>query len=165
MKKSFVILLFFIALGANAQGNLQFNQVINLTAGSNYTVPVGKVLKIESISMSSGTICIPRTSTGQGWCYNGGGGATLNFTYGIYDPVDFMQIGDIIFKSNGFNAGSGIVGNQCAGDRNPACWTISVSDISPTIKTPLWLKEGKSIFIYQGTIPLIISAIEFNVVQ
>ncbi|WP_396140785.1 hypothetical protein [Flavobacterium sp.] len=54
MKKLILILIFFIALGAKAQGNLQFNQVITksgyLGCGSSsnvLTVPSGKVWKIE----------------------------------------------------------------------------------------------------------------------
>ena len=155
MRKSIVILLFVIALGAKAQGNLQFNQVINLTAGSNYTVPPGKVLKIESISMSSGTICIPRTSTTSIGCFGGNGG--YNLTAGIYNSVNFMQIGDLVFTSGGATG-------SCA-NPNPDCWTIGTSDLSSVLKTPMWLKEGKSVFIYQGSIPILISAIEFNVVQ
>jgi len=60
MKKSIVILLFFIAFGAKAQGNLQFNQVITksqiLSCGqtsTTLTVPVGKVWKIEYYSYDS----------------------------------------------------------------------------------------------------------------
>ena len=30
-------------------GNLQFNRVLNFTSGANYTVPQGKVLKIENV--------------------------------------------------------------------------------------------------------------------
>lgn len=54
MKKSFPILLFFITLVANAQGNLQFNQVKLLTTLE--TVPEGKVWKIESIIYSASIV-------------------------------------------------------------------------------------------------------------
>jgi hypothetical protein len=56
MKKLF----FFAALllcfaGAKAQGNLQFNQVINYTligtTPQNFTVPAGKVWKIEAVGV------------------------------------------------------------------------------------------------------------------
>jgi hypothetical protein len=51
----FVLVLFFLG-SYNAQGNLQFNQVITYNIGGiannydnvNFTVPVGKVWKIES---------------------------------------------------------------------------------------------------------------------
>jgi len=51
--------LFFILLFSTfgfSQGNLQFNQVLNLSftgGGSNYTIPVGKVWKLENVGMSS----------------------------------------------------------------------------------------------------------------
>ena len=57
MKKT--ILLFLFALGVtifHAQGNLQFNQVLNLDAtsvGTSYSVPAGKVWKIESVGLAS----------------------------------------------------------------------------------------------------------------
>ena len=70
MKKSFPILLFFITLVANAQGNLQFNQVINYkipsqtvsnqnnigTFQTTVSVPTNKVWKIESASYNSSYI-------------------------------------------------------------------------------------------------------------
>jgi hypothetical protein len=57
MKKSFLFFVFIILLGGvHAQGNLQFNQVLNLDAlptGSTYTIPSGKVWKIESVALSA----------------------------------------------------------------------------------------------------------------
>lgn len=161
MKKTLQLFLLLVTLYANAQGNLQFNQVINLTSGENYTVPFGKVLKIESISMSSGTICIPRTSSGQGWCLTPQG--SVIYTYGNYNSVNYMQIGDLVFNSG--SATGQINGGSCTGNANPDCWTIGTPDLSSVIKTPIWLKEGKSVFVYQGNIPILISAIEFNIVQ
>lgn len=55
--KTIVLSLFVgISLGLSAQGNLQFNQVINLefvSAGTTVTVPVGKVWKIENCMITS----------------------------------------------------------------------------------------------------------------
>jgi hypothetical protein len=56
--KNFLFLPFFIlfALQVRAQGNLQFNQVLNLdasTTGTAYNIPAGKVWKIESVGLSS----------------------------------------------------------------------------------------------------------------
>ena len=61
--KKFLLVLFVLAFGSaiRAQGNLQFNQVVLLTFDSNvspyfsplYTVPAGKVWKIESAGSSS----------------------------------------------------------------------------------------------------------------
>lgn len=63
MKKSILILLFFITLGAKAQGNLQFNRVVNFSASQSvvsdsptifqtFQVPAGKVWKIENLMIS-----------------------------------------------------------------------------------------------------------------
>jgi hypothetical protein len=50
MKTKLLLLLLALTLGVNAQGNLQFNQVLTYTASSPqstlYTVPSGKVAKI-----------------------------------------------------------------------------------------------------------------------
>jgi hypothetical protein len=70
MKKSILILIFFISLGAKAQGNLQFNQVINYkipaqtvstqmntgTIQTTVTIPTNKVWKIEAASYNGYTI-------------------------------------------------------------------------------------------------------------
>ena len=58
MKKNLAILLIFLGMNhlMNAQGNLQFNQVLNLdasTTGTAYNIPAGKVWKIESVGLSS----------------------------------------------------------------------------------------------------------------
>ena len=53
MKYSIIITFLFALNNFNAQGNLQFNQVLLLSATSNnasqWSVPLGKVWKIESI--------------------------------------------------------------------------------------------------------------------
>lgn len=68
MKKALLILsLLALAIGANAQGNLQFNQVLSYTgtvsctginscsadSPSSYTVPANKVWKLESAGFTS----------------------------------------------------------------------------------------------------------------
>lgn len=57
MKKLLFIIILFGFLGINAQGNLQFNQVINLDfSGTNttpVTVPAGKVWKIENCMLNT----------------------------------------------------------------------------------------------------------------
>jgi hypothetical protein len=66
MKKSILIFLFFITLGANAQGNLQFNRVVNFSATQSVAdntpttfqtlqVPAGKVWKIENVMIGNKT--------------------------------------------------------------------------------------------------------------
>lgn len=52
MKKLIFILIFFVSLGSNAQGNLQFNQVLKVSTTVE-TVPAGKVWKIESYQQSN----------------------------------------------------------------------------------------------------------------
>lgn len=70
----------FISLFGFSQGNLQFNQVLNLSfsaGGANFAVPPGKVWKIETVSLSSyssyfslslagQTIFLKNTHTGYG---------------------------------------------------------------------------------------------------
>ncbi len=158
MKKSIVILLFFIALGAKAQGNLQFNQVINLTAGSNYTVPPGKVLKIESISYNGSSVNMPLTSTILIPCNN------YNALIGQYAGFDYLTIANLTF-SVGSHTGAEIHNTPCGwGDLNPPFFTASTSSL-PAVPVPIWLQSGKSVNINSGTFQILISGIEFNVVQ
>jgi len=52
---TFFFVLLFSTLGFS-QGNLQFNQVLNLSftsGGTFYTIPAGKVWKLENVGMSS----------------------------------------------------------------------------------------------------------------
>jgi len=52
----YAFIFFSIQHNTHAQGNLQFNQVLNLsysTNGTNFSVPVGKVWKIECVGMAS----------------------------------------------------------------------------------------------------------------
>ena len=92
MKKSIVILLFFIALGAKAQGNLQFNQVIYYTIPSQsfaasgtiatVTIPAGKIWKIEAASHNAAGGTVWSLRIGNFLLYsstlNGGGGLTYH---------------------------------------------------------------------------------------
>ncbi len=48
MKKILFLYLIFLSFSLLGQGNLQFNQVLTLNNGVNYTVPQGKVGKVES---------------------------------------------------------------------------------------------------------------------
>jgi len=53
---SFFFFFFFIATIGFSQGNLQFNQVLNLSftgGGANYSIPAGKVWKLENVGMAS----------------------------------------------------------------------------------------------------------------
>ena len=48
MKTFLFSLILFTSISLQAQGNLQFNQVLLLNNGTTYTVPLGKVWKLES---------------------------------------------------------------------------------------------------------------------
>lgn len=62
MKKLILVVICFVSIQLSAQGNLQFNQILNLTYTNNFSstytkatvgnviVPAGKVWKIESTS-------------------------------------------------------------------------------------------------------------------
>ena len=100
MKKSFVILLFFIALGAKAQGNLQFNQVLTYNGtvscssgcGSGqcigtstiWKVPLNKVWKVETKSLTGGqnglSFYVNSTPYYDVEIYSYGGGALISVT-------------------------------------------------------------------------------------
>lgn len=151
-----IILTLFSVLSSllYSQGNLQFNQVINLTNGSTYTVPAGKVLKIESVSMAGSSICLPRTSTTSQYC-NGASGI-MWYTIGIYAGFDYLTIGDYIFSVPQQTAACN------AAITNPNCYSYTISE--PPVKTPIWLPAGKTVSVNMNSIKTFISAIEFNII-
>ena len=56
MSKVFFLCCVFLYLNGFSQGNLQLNQVLNLSFtsnGNNYSVPAGKVWKIEGVGLTS----------------------------------------------------------------------------------------------------------------
>jgi hypothetical protein len=161
MKKLIIIVLFFMSFGVFAQGNLQFNRVITFTAGSNYTVPSGKVLKIESISTNGSNVSLPRTSTGEGSCRNSYNYGYVIYTYGIYNGITYLTIGNINFTTG--NASGINLGPCFGGESNPDFWSLGGVQ-TPQIQVPLWLEAGKTLNIHIGTFQILISAIEFNIV-
>ena len=56
MRTVLLIAILLTCLGFRAQGNLQFNQVLLLNNGTTYTVPVGKVWKLEGAVFNSYSI-------------------------------------------------------------------------------------------------------------
>ncbi len=62
MKYSIVIIFLFALNNFNAQGNLQFNQALYLSANTDnttqWTVPAGKVWKIEAVGVYSSTLTV-----------------------------------------------------------------------------------------------------------
>jgi hypothetical protein len=92
MKILFFLLSFFLMNLTISQGNLQFNQVINLENGINYTVPVGKVVRIESINHLN-----PSTVANYSSCIVNcpGCGASSGVSC-AYSSINYLQIGNAI---------------------------------------------------------------------
>jgi hypothetical protein len=139
-----------------SQGNLQFNQVINLSGSQAYTVPVGKCLKVESIQVinttatSSLTNCSCNPSTmGESQCTYAGGiicvlaGVTLN--YGAFTKT----------------GGSCTWQSMCPGN---CPQTASTSVTIPSLSFPMWLAEGKSISFGTTISGVLLTAVEFNII-
>ena len=140
----------FVALNSllYSQGNLQFNQVLNLVPGSNYTVPAGKVLKIESIATTSGsTVCAPQSNSYIASC-----GGYSNQNVSNYSSVVYLTLGNLVFTSSG---ASGICGTA-------SCYNVSVT--FPNLSVPIWLNAGKTVSVYNNMSQLLITAIEFNII-
>ena len=174
-----LLLILNLPLAVLAQGgNLQFNRVLNFTSGANYTVPQGKVLKIESLSTS----ILTTFRIGKVGCdtFNLGGPCFYSLGYGYEAP---LQIGSLKLHSAqstfvninsnghlGYSLGSQYT-NGCNNCPNHLDYVLSISSHSFTM--PIWLSEGELVKIinYQSALPALspysgihISAIEFNVV-
>ena len=116
MRSILYLVIFFISLQLNAQGNLQFNQVISETFSisggtynstynftNSYTVPSGKVWKIESVTFRSNSV----STTYHPSCfisingiislYNYGGQANQNDAGGTLNeqPI-WLKAGDVV---------------------------------------------------------------------
>jgi hypothetical protein len=158
-------------------GNLQFNRALNFTSGANYTVPQGKVLKIESLNTNIlATFRIWKvgcdTFSYPGLCY-------YSLGYGYEAPVQIGPLklnssqsafGDV--NSNGhlvYNIGQNTIG--CTTCPNYVDYVLYIP--SNGITMPIWLSEGELVKIinYQSALSALstysgihISAIEFNIV-
>ena len=82
MRNVFFICCIFLYLNGFSQGNLQLNQVLNLSFtsnGNNYSVPAGKVWKIEhqaqSYSSSGSGLHSSLIINGVNWSLNGTSGS------------------------------------------------------------------------------------------
>ena len=62
MRNLLFLLFLFFSLSFTAQGNLQFNQVVYLSANTDnatqWTVPAGKVWKIEAVGVYGSTLTV-----------------------------------------------------------------------------------------------------------
>jgi hypothetical protein len=150
-----LILSFFLVLCSvlYSQGNLQFNQVLTFEPGESYTVPTGKVLKIESVSMNGNAVTVPMTSQQNLGCYAQYVG-NYTISAGVYAPVQYLTIGNVIFSTP-------FVYGTCS---NPTPATALATITTPVINCPLWLEAGKTVTIFSGTFQMIISAVEFNII-
>ena len=62
MRISLLFSLIYLSFGLLAQGNLQFNQVLLLNNGTTYSVPAGKVWKLEGVVFNSYSITYNNTA-------------------------------------------------------------------------------------------------------
>ena len=170
------LLILQLPLGILAQGgNLQFNRVLNFTSGANYTVPQGKVLKIESYKSD---VSFQANYVYHGCDSSSNLGPVTACKYvlsnGNSHPV---KIGDIVIAGSGnFNSIDGTHHIMVNGNNNCAACPMSTTVVhffnnSHEIPCPFWLPAGDVITIfpynmYQYTtgFGIHISAIEFNIV-
>jgi hypothetical protein len=141
------------SLTVKAQGNLQFNQVLNMSNGTNYSVPEGKVLKIESINFNSPSITSDFVSCGLT-------SPAMGVNSGVncsYQGINYLVIG-----SNVFTGGGGDIyinyGGACS-----VCPPVKIVNLSATqFNYPIWLSNGQIVSVSAPGI--FVSAIEFNIV-
>jgi hypothetical protein len=146
MKNLLLILAITISSFSFAQGNLQFNQIINLQGGESYLVPAGKCLKIESLTLNEATFTTNLTNVGG-----------CNACY--YDSEIYMQIGSMTFSAK--------PPDQISGCPTPCPATNSRSLTTPDIKFPLWIKEGSNINLNGSNLNsngIFLTGIEFNII-
>lgn len=145
-----VMLLLSYAANSFAQGDLQFNQVINITPGQTYTVPEGKVLKVESIPFNNAII----TANFAGLISSGGSLACT------YSSSVFLTIGNVQITGTAPNTGI-FAGGQC--DSGCQCTRTAPATI-PALDFPIWLNAGKVISVGSNVSGVFVSGIEFNVI-
>ena len=148
MKKIITITILLFSMASYAQGNLQFNQVLNIKNGDTYMVPTGKVIKVTAINSSSVIVKLPLISCGS-YCFYANSSAIASY----------MTIGSLVYKAS--NVSNQFIPNgQCS--QCPTTMDYSPNNLG--FNAPVWLKAGEVVSIVQGT-GILISAIEFNIVQ
>ena len=171
-----LLLILQLPLGVLAQGgNLQFNRVLNFTSGANYTVPQGKVLKIESYK-SDVSFQANYVYYGCDTSSNLGPSTICKYVLnnGNTHPI---KIGNFVIAGSGnFNSFDGhhyINVNSASNCGSCPVSTTVVHLISNIheIPCPFWLPAGEVITIFPYNIyqhntglGIHISAIEFNIV-
>jgi hypothetical protein len=158
MKKIIFIISLLFGTFSFTQGNLQFNRVVTFTPGSNYTVPVGKVLKIESINMNSTTLCLPKTGEENRTS------SKYVCIAGIYNGINYLTIGNQVFSTpTMYGTSSGVqYSDGSCNFFNGSCWSYDFG--SKIFNYPIWLEEGKTVLINSAVTSILISAIEFNII-
>ncbi len=158
-KRELIVIFFlFFCLYSKAQGDLQFNRVINIVNGDNLTVPTGKVWKLESVNFSS-TLTYPIGAMNLVLCQNSVN--PPNNRLCDY-AATYMTIGNVQFR--GPSVQWGVVLMSCATpcpNTNPVALSSSPSSLS--LQLPIWLEAGKSVSVVAGT-GILISVVEFNIV-
>lgn len=152
MKKHILTFLVVIAaITAKAQGNLQFNQVLNIIPGISYTVPAGKVFKLESMTTSNSSVTT--NYIGQSGC-GPNGCCTCNYATQVYLTINNIQ----------FSAGPGGT-TRCSFDGGCSAFPTNTGPISITpMDFPIWLKAQNVISLGSNVSGIFLSGIEFNVV-
>ncbi len=153
--------MLLFSMASYAQGNLQFNRIVNFKSGNNYTVPTGKVLKIVSINaLSDIFVQLPLSNcnpTSAQWT----SGGTWFFTDCQYNGLTFLKISNQKFDvAIQFNRS--FPQNQCSSCPPTASVSITSSTFN-NFKLPIWLSSGEEVSVAQID-GLLISAIEFNIV-
>ena len=150
-----LILSFFLfpSFFSFSQGNLQFNQVLNLENGVNYIVPVGKVLRIESINYLNPSIIV-NYSNCEVNCPGCGSSSGVTCSY---SSINYLRIGNAILSLTPLTVyiTSGGACSVC-----PSTQTLSVTPSNFTL--PIWLNAGKQVDVLASGI--YITAVEFNIV-
>lgn len=149
MKKLLLITCLILAfMQMKSQGNLQFNQVLNFGIGTSYTVPPGKVLKIESINFNS-----PVVTSNYSYCYVYSGTMMNCF----YETINYLVIDQNTYSVGG----TGQIVNEGVASCT-VCPPVKQYGTSPINFTfPIWLSSGKNLNVLASGI--FVSAIEFNI--
>jgi hypothetical protein len=159
MKKIITITILLFSMALYAQGNLQFNRIVNFKSSNSYTVPFGKVLKIVSINaLSSIIVNLPLTSCTNGWS----GNSPYTYCNFFYNGFIYMKISNQNYTLNN-NSNTGFWNhNQCSSCPPLAQTTVSSVNFN-NLKLPIWLSSGEEVSVAQID-GLLISAIEFNII-
>ena len=172
------LLILQLPLGVLAQGgNLQFNRVLNFTSGANYTVPQGKVLKIENVLFDGYTTININYSHCDSVFNNGSYDVMCKYAL----PNNYsapVEIGNFKLTGQGGNFDQGYHTTYFGSNYwrcNSCPPSVSLNfwfQASDNITCPIWLGEGEAVKILPSTIVypssgrkgFHISAIEFNIV-